>query len=302
MPYDFTLSSSVLPTGRTAYYAQLNNSAEPKFLIGYKTLYEGNNFGIYNTNILPGQEVYDPLKFAADFGFWAHFIYPTAMAESKGSYNCLNTYDRAKFTFTFMQFAVHVPNGDFIVFFKKLLALANATDYFPKLVLKNGRIFYKKENGTLDQLESDSSSQALMDYFNPTLNEVETQEKICSARMVHWAVHDPAHKRIQVETAIELMKKNMIEYNNRFGLDNVPAKVCQLICDIRHQGRGKNDRIANALNTGGDFEKAYNNLCTIGAANYQTRIDTVRKTIKALENAGLFNKKYNSANNSFVNT
>lgn len=301
MPYDFTLSSSVLPNGRTAYYAQLNNSAEPKFLIGYKTLYDGNNFGIYNTSVLPGQEVYDPSKFAATFGFWAHFIYPTAMAESKGSYNCLNTYDRAKFTFTFMQFAVHVPNGDFIVFFKKLLALANATDYFPKLVLKNGRIFYKKENGTLDQLESDGSSQSLMDYFNPTLNEVETQEKICSARMVHWAIHDPAHKRVQVETAIELMKKNMIEYNNRFGLDNMPAKVCQLICDIRHQGRGKNDRIANALNTGGDFEKAYNNLCTIGAANYQTRIDTVRKTIKALENAGLFNKKYNSTNNSFVN-
>jgi hypothetical protein len=223
------------------------------------------------------------------------------MAESKGSYNCLNTYDRAKFTFTFMQFAVHVPNGDFIVFFKKLLALPNAADYFPKLVLKNGRIFYKRENGTLDPLESDNSSQAIMDYFNPTLNEVETQEKICSARMVHWAAHDPAHKRVQVETAIELMKKNMIEYNNRFGLDNMPAKVCQLICDIRHQGRGKNDRIANALNTGEDHEKAYNNLCTIGAANYQTRIDTVRKTIKSLENAGMFNKKYNSANNSFVN-
>ena len=301
MPFDFTISSSVLPNGRTAYYAQLNNSGQPKFVIGYKTLYDGNNFGIYNTSVLPGQEIYDPAKFSTEFGFWAHFIYPTATAESKGSYNCLNTYDRAKFTFTFMQFAVHVPNGDFIVFFKKLLALPNATDYFPKLVLKNGRIFYRKENGTLDQLENDNSSQALMDYFNPSLNEVETQEKICSARMVHWAIHDPAHKRIQVETAIELMKKNMIEYNNRFGLDNVPAKVCQLICDIRHQGRGKNDRIANALNTGGDFEKAYNNLCTIGAANYQTRIDTVRKTIKTLENAGLFNKKYNSANNSFVN-
>jgi hypothetical protein len=69
MPYDFMISSSVLPNGRTAYYAQLKNSAQPKFLIGYKTLYDGNNFGIYNTFVLPGQEVYDPAKFAAEFGF-----------------------------------------------------------------------------------------------------------------------------------------------------------------------------------------------------------------------------------------
>lgn len=301
MPYDFTMTTDVLSTGRTVYYAQLNNSNEAKFVIGYKTLYDGINFGIYNTSILPGQEVYDPALYAGEFGFWAHFIYPTAMAESKGSYNCLNTYDRAKFTFTFMQFAVHVPNGDFIVYFKKLLALPKGAEYFPKLVLQNGRIFYRNSQGTLDQMESDSSSQQLMDYFNPTLKEVEAQEKICAARMVHWATHDPAHKRVQVETAIELMKKNMVEYNKRFILHNAPAKVCLMVCDIRHQGRGNNDRIANALNTGGNYEKAFNNLCTIGAANYLTRIDTVKKTIKALENAGMFNKKYNSANNTFVN-
>jgi len=81
----------------------------------------------------------------------------------------------------------------------------------------------------------------------------------------------------------------------------VPAKVCQMICDIRHQGRGTNDRIANALNTGGDFEKAFNNLCTIGEANYKPRIDTVKKTIKTLEQAGIFNKRYERARNTFVN-
>jgi hypothetical protein len=119
--------------------------------------------------------------------------------------------------------------------------------------------------------------------------------------MVHWARNDAAHRRIQVETAIDHFKDNMIEYDQRFNLDGVPAKVCQLICDIRHQGRAKNDRIANALNTGGDFDKAYNNLLTIGDTNYKERIDTVKKTIRNMEAAGQFSKKYKRNGNTFVN-
>ncbi|HEY5772836.1 MAG TPA: hypothetical protein VIS75_09410, partial [Chitinophagaceae bacterium] len=180
------------------------------------------------------------------------------------------------------------------------LALPNGVDYFPKLVLQNGRIFYRNSNGTLDQLETDTSSQKLMNYLNPTLNEVENQEHICSARMVHWAMNDPNNRRIQVETAIGNFKNNMIDHGVRFNLDGVPAKVCQMICDIRHQGRGMNNRIANAIDTGGDFEKAFNNLCTIGEVNYKPRIDTVKKTIKTLEQAGLFSKKYKRAGNTFV--
>src|SRR5688572_15287576 len=295
MPHDFAITSSVLANGRTVYHAKLNNSTETKFVIGYRTLYDQVNFGVYNTSVLQGH-AYDPSAFSQQFGFWAHFIYPSVMAESKGSYFCLNTYDRARFTFTFMQYAAHVPNGDFVRYLKRLLALPNALEYFPKLLLQNGRIFYKSANGVLSQLENDSSTQPLMNYFNPTLNEVETQELICSARLVHWAMNHPRQLKIQVESAIELYKENMADYHNRYGLENVPAKVCQMICDIRHQGRGKNDRIANALNTNGDYEKAFNNLCSIGSANYQSRINTVRTTINSLVNSGIFRKKYKSSN------
>jgi len=96
--------------------------------------------------------VYNPADYVADFGFWAYFIHPTAQAESRGSYLCLNTYDRAKFTFSFMQYAAHVPNGDFVKFFRKLLALPSGIDYFPKVVLKDSRIYYRDGNGTLSQL------------------------------------------------------------------------------------------------------------------------------------------------------
>jgi hypothetical protein len=167
------------------YYGQLTNSTQPKFIIGYSTLYQGN-VGLYNTK--PGTTpAYHPSSFENQFDFWANFIFPTAKAESNGLYHCLNTYDRARFTFSFMQYAAHVPNGDFVIFFKKLLQTPEAANYFPKLTLQNNRIHYRNSNGTLSQLESDTSTEALMNYLNPSLNEIETQEKICSARFVHWA-------------------------------------------------------------------------------------------------------------------
>lgn len=298
MAYDFLISSHVLSSGRTAYAAKLAGSNEAKFTFAYRTTYL-ENFGLFNTSV-SSNLVYNPEDYVKEFGFWAYFIQPTAMAESRGSFLCLNTYDRAKFTFSFMQYAAHVPNGDFINFFKKLLSLPNAKDYFPRLVLQNNQIFYRNTNNTLSQLEDNTSTQALMNYLNPSLSEVDQQELICAARFVHWATHDPAHRRIQVETAIAMYKENMKEYHKRFGLNKVPAKVCQMICDIRHQGRGKNDRIALALNTNGNYEKAFSNLCTIGNTNYQSRITTVRNTINRLIAEGKFNKVYDAKKGEFV--
>lgn len=298
MAIDFSITRTVLSNGRTAYNAQRINSTESKFIIAYKTSYEGN-FGLFNTSVTTGQ-VYNPEDYKSQYGFWAYFIYPTAKAESQGSFKCLNTYDRAKFTFGFMQYAAHVPNGDFVRFFKELLQLPNAKEYFPKLVLQNGRIFYRSANGTLSQLENDLSTQDLMNYLNPTLNDVENQELICSSRFVHWATNDQDHRRIQVDTVIALYKENMKAYHNRFNLHNVPANVCLMICDIRHQGRAKNDRIANALNTNGDYQKAFANLCTIGDTNYKPRITTVKNTIKTLTNQNLFSMKYDTGLGEFV--
>jgi hypothetical protein len=298
MTKDFTLTNGVLSNGKTVYYAKLNNSTESKFLIGIRTKYDVN-FGMYNTSVTQNQ-VYAVADYEAQFGFWASFILPTVMAESAGSFKCLNTYDRAKFTFTFMQFAAHVPNGDFIKFFKKLLQLPNAKTYFPRLELHNNRIFYLTANGTLNQLEDDQSTQKLMDYFNPSLDEVENQELICAARMVHWCTNDPEHRKIQVEFGISLYKNNMKSYSQRFNLHHAPAKVCLLICDILHQGRGTYDRIANCLNTNGNYEKAYTNLCTVGNALYQKRIDTVKNNINKMIESGKFNMKYDSIKQDFV--
>jgi hypothetical protein len=298
MAIDFSITSTVTPNGRTTYNAQCLNSTEAKFTFCGKTRYKGN-VGLFNTAVTSGL-TYKPEDYANDYEFWAYFIYPTAMAESAGSFKCLNTYDRAQFTFSFMQYGAHVSNGDFVNFFRKLLKLPNASEYFPKLVLSNNRIFYKSSSGVLSPLENDSSSQALMDYLNPTLNDIENQELICAARFVHWATTDANHRKTQVETAIDMYKENMKSYHKRYGLNKVPANVCQMICDIRHQGRAKSDRIALALNTNGNYDKAFSNLCTIGNTNYQTRINTVRSTIKKLKDLGKFSMKYDANSGEFV--
>lgn len=145
MAIDFSITSAVTPSGRTAFNAQRINSAEPKFNIGNKTMYEGN-FGLFNTSVAAGQ-IYNPEDYVAKYGFWAYFIYPTAMAESAGSFKCLNTYDRAQFTFSFMQYAAHIPNGDFVKFFRKLLKLPKAADYFPKLVFPITAFFINRLMG-----------------------------------------------------------------------------------------------------------------------------------------------------------
>ena len=297
MAIDFLVTSAILPSGRKVYYGKKTADSEDKFTIGYSTMYEGN-FGLYNILQTQGQ-LYRPEDYG-QYGFWSYFLYPTAMAESKGSFKCLNTYDRARFTFGFMQYAAHVPNGDFVLFLKQLLHLPDGTAYFPKLVLQDDRIYYRYANGTLKLLENDTSTQALMDYLNPSLSEIENQELICAARMVHWSGTSLQHRELQVETAVTHFQKNMKSYHTRFGLDGAPAKVCALVCDIRHQGRGTNDRIAAALNTGGNYDKAYTNLCGIGQAKYQERITTVKNTIKKLTDLGIFNTKYDAQSNTFV--
>lgn len=194
----------------------------------------------------------------------------------------------------------NVANGDFVQFFKKLLTLNNAQDYFPRLRLIDNRIFYISDIGTKTQLEFENTTKPLMEYLNPSLNEVEYQELICSARLIHWATNDAEHRRIQVINSINLYKDNMIKYHKRLALDGFPAKVCFMVCDILHQGRGKYDRIANALDTNGNFEKAYLNLCSIGEINYSERINALKKIIRTMETGGIFNKSYNANTNSFV--
>lgn len=238
---------------------------------------------------------YDRSAFRPIYGFWADFIHPTAISEG-ALYHTLNTYDRAHFTFSFLQYAAHVPNGDFVVYLRALLNLPLAREYFPDLVLNNNRVCRVTDDGIV-AIESDTSTALLLDYLNPSLREVEDTEVIQAAKFIHWAQNDPAHRQTQIEVGVAHFKSKMSNYANQYELDGVNDAVCLVVADIRHQGRAKSPAIISALNSSKPLEA----LLNIGEPKYHERLMVLRREIKNLTSEGtLGTHKYSTMENDFV--
>jgi hypothetical protein len=267
----------------------------PKFFIGRRVSFEGNK-GLMNVAGTPAEK-YDRTQFSATHGFWASFIHPTAIAEG-ALFHTLNTYDRARFTFTFLQYAAHVPDGDFVVYLRSLLLLPLAAEYFPDLVLEDGHICKVTGSGATQPIESSSSTDGLMDYFNPSSGEVEDTEVIQAARLIHWSQNDPDHRKLQVTTGIAHFKEKMPLYVRRYPmLDGADPRICTVVADIHHQGRAKVSTVLMALQSSDPLTA----LLKIGEDQFGERISTLRREIKALATAGVYaNLKYDKASNDFI--
>jgi len=272
------------------YFGKIDGT---RFFIAQRTRYEGNK-GLMNVTGTAAQK-YNCADFRATHGFWADFIHPTAMAEG-ALYHTLNTYDRARFTFTFLQFAAHVPDGDFVVFLRALLKLPLAAEYFPDLVLKDNRVCRIKDGATLP-LETKTSTAQLMNYLNPSLAAVEDTEVIQSAKFVHWAQNDPAHRQTQIDVGIAHLKEKVAGYATLYGLNGVDDTICFVVTDIRHQGRAKNPAIKAALRSAKPLES----LLLLGEPKYHERLEVIRREIKKLVAEGTFGThKYSTTRNDFV--
>ena len=82
-----------------------------------------------------------------------------------------------------------------------MLQHPNAGDYFPDLALVNGRIAKIGQNGPVP-LESDASSEPLMDYLNPSLAVVDDDEVIAAAKFIHWTIKHPETQDLQVRQMV----------------------------------------------------------------------------------------------------
>ncbi|MGJ7497883.1 hypothetical protein ACSFA8_22770 [Variovorax sp. RT4R15] len=265
-----------------------------RFFIGRRVPYEGGK-GLMNIEGSPAQ-TYDRSVFRPTFGFWADFIHPTAKAEG-ALFHTLNTYDRALFTFSFLQFAAHVPDGDFVLYFRKLLSLPLAEEYFPDLQLVGGRICRHADDGTTVPLETASSTVGLLDYLNPTRNEVEDTEVIQSAKFIHWVQNDPLHRDAQVAIGIENFKSKMAGYAAQYKLNGAEDTICVVVADIRHQGRAKSVDIAMALSSASPLTS----LLKLGEPKYHERLLTLKREIDKLRSDGTFgNRHYDLAQRDFV--
>jgi hypothetical protein len=251
-----------------------------RFFIGSRVPYREGK-GLVNARGTASQR-YDRAQFRARYGFWADFIHPTAMAEG-ALFHTLNTYDRAFFTFSFLQFAAHVPNGDFVVYLRALLKLPLAAEYFPDLVLVGERVCRVTDTGPV-LLESDTSTAGLCDYLNPSVKEIEDTEVIQAAKFVHWAQTDPLNRQTQIDVGIAHFRRNMQQYAQRYALDGAPAAICLVVADIRHQGRAKSPAIVAALAN----PKPLDALLSLGSALYPQRVKVLRREINMLTADGTF--------------
>jgi hypothetical protein len=260
------------------YSASADNG--PAFFVGRRVPYDGN-IGLYN--VFAGSRApkidFDPANYSNEYGFWVHFLNPTAGCEGR-NFMTLNSYDRAAFTFGFGQFAAHVPNGDFVEYFRALLQKPEAQDYFPGLALIGGRIC--KIDGTAGPtpLESDDSTKGLMRYLNPTLAAVEDEEVIAAAKLIHWTQNHRSARLEQVEQMISTYKSFMGQAQRRGLIDGRPAAQCCVIADILHHGRGGRitwTLVAEALASSNPF----NNLIAIGAPRWEERKRTLKRLILA---------------------
>ncbi len=255
-------------------------NAGPQFFVGRRVPYEGK-VGLYNVF---GKSRLENLNFrSADFteqfGFWAEFIEPTAACEGR-NFLTLNTYDRAGFTFGFAQFAAHVPNGDFVLYFRSLLQMPDAANYFPHLGLVNGRVCSVENPQAPKPLESDASTEPLMKYLNPDPAEVEDAEVIAAAKLIHWTSNSAAARGAQVGEMIASYKSIMDRAEKRVGVHGRSAALCCVLCDILHHGRGGNmtwPLVQTALASPKPFEA----LIAIGAPKWDSRKQKLKSEIRA---------------------
>ncbi len=115
----------------------------------------------------------------------------------QGYFSCLNTYDRACFTFGHMQLGAHTPNDNFVLLLRELLQEPLAAAYFPDLVLSDGRVHHRSDAG-LTPLESDTDTDALMAYLNRTADDVDENETQRAARFIDWTLTSAGARELQV--------------------------------------------------------------------------------------------------------
>jgi hypothetical protein len=277
---------------RSNYLARVDNGQE--FFVGKRVHYL-ENVGLENEVIVSGH-VYKAENFRSEYDFWADFIEPTAICESKSSFECLNTYDRAAFTFGFLQFAAHVPGGDFVLWARSILGLPAAHDWFPDLTMENGKI-HKITNQGGDQLEDNPSTQGLMDFLNPHRDAIDDSEVINAAKLIAWQNSSPILEESQVRIGIQMFVSNMKLYARKYNLNGSPDYICCVVADILHQGRGSSSQIMDALR---ETDK-YGALLQIGPSDFRERCTTLKKEIDDRRTSNVFGRRvYSLSDENFV--
>ncbi len=273
------------------YYSTPSGGA--KIYVGTDVTY-GDRRGLMTLETQDGA-AWDLQAARATYGHWAYIVAPTTACETEGRYTCLNTYDRARFTFGLLQWAAHTPDTNFVVLLRRLLQLPSAPRVFPDLTLSGGRVA-QRSDGQLRVLESSSSTADLQDYLNPTPYTVGRQEALVGARFVYWTLAFAEHRQTQLDFAIAEAKRCIADYARQYALDGRRDEILVAVFDIRHQGRASSAQIRAALQSTDPLEA----LLQLGADTYPQRCQKLRDELRRMTQAGqLGHATYDAASGSW---
>jgi hypothetical protein len=234
-----------------------------------------------------------------------------AAGESDGAFACINSYDRAAFTFGFFQLAAHTPDDNLILLFRKLVAdHAGFRAQFPGLVLKDGRLHTTLASGTTFNLERPYPRKAgsgelnlkdFMAWCNPDDAAVDPTELDRAARLVWLAENDTAFNNIQVDVARHITMSRLREfYDVQFDLDGRSGLVCAAICDIFHQWRAQPWEVRTALRSAGrDDDRAVQALLKLGADDYPERCKALARALHRAQSTPLGKSVFDRASGLF---
>ncbi len=178
------------------------------------------------------------VQFRDRYGFWADFIHPTAMAEG-ALFHTLNTYDRAFFTFSFLQFAAHVLERRLRrVPARSVEAAAARRSTSQTWWLVGDRICRLTDSGSV-QLESDTSTRRAVRLPEP---DGEGRSKIPvdpGGRVRVQGTERCTEPPDEIDVGVAHFAGTWRQYATRYNLDGAPRVICLVVADIRHQGRAR---------------------------------------------------------------
>jgi hypothetical protein len=236
---------------------------------------------------------------------WAVLLEVTGACESENRFILVNTYDRAKFTFGFYQLAAHTPRDNLILLFRRLAELSAFKAYFPELKMANGHLVRVDSTGTVTDLEQEFLAangemqiMLFMNYLNPVRADIDVQEVLHAARLIHWTVTDAKAQRAQVQVCAEILQgKFARRYGPKLGIDGHSDTVCAIVADIFHQGRSDYATVRAILSASSPEDA----LLTLNEGTYSSRNSRLRKAIAKAKAAGMLGRKrYSAASNEFL--
>ena len=284
-PVSFEVEPSGEPQDTGTRYYVVDRQHGRRFYVGRVTRY----CRLRGLSRISAERSYDRFSVEQMEGLWAHFIWPTVIAEGRGRLIAINAYDRARFTWGFYQLAAHLADANFVLLMRELVQLESANAYFPDLILRNGKLIQRASVGEVE-LErrvfvpryGEWQIPDFMNYLNPSSTMVENGEVITCAKMIDWARSDPRVLEKTTKVSIDVMKSNLRSRVAQLDLTGLRPELVIWVSDILHQGRGRISTIREALNEP-NFEQQLEALYDVDfTGNHLARRNKVKELVQVL--------------------